>query len=788
MITGLKKCGGSMRVFGMLTGALFKRHKRNVIKISILSFVAALCLSLAYTVFISGETSVTAKMNELGYGDLTVWTNELPEETLRNVQNLEVVNRLSRQELIYADYKIGDTYSDNEGQLLEPSDNFQYVLTDENGIRTGTDLIEDGEIYISPAMKSSFEIDIGTTVFFDYSRSEQPLEFIVAGYFEDPFMGSSMIDMKSFLISQSSYQDLLWKIRNTKGADKLAEEGSMLHLSMDETLDVSYADFSKKVMTETDLSLYTRFSYSRDNIRSYMLLLQNILSGFLGAFALLLFIISFVIASNSLREGIEQEKEDISNIKTIGVSGHIIRKTYLLLYVGSIEGAATIGIITGILLTKPVVRSLISSTGLLSDINIPLGQALIFLTFIGILTYALMCRFARKVLIVSPVSVFSSKEAGKTRIISQIRRPLLLTIAIRDVLSSKRKHLSLVVISVLMVLFLSVVGQMAAWLGPNGEGLMNAFSVAEHDIGVQPFSETVPMDEIERVIAWYSPIVSDYELAMESINVNGQEYTANVLNDTSYFHVLKGRECGAGEVLITETVAEELGIDIGDTLQITGRGVREDFTVSGIYMCANGMGTNIGMSLAGYSRIGDINGFIWCHHYILENGAVRDFCADYLNENYKGIDVHTNSWSGLSGIVRAMHGIIVLIYFIIAIFIITAVSMVASGFLLSEAENIAVYRSIGIRNKELVITFALRFLISVLAGAIAGLIVSALLSGSIITLIFKNFGIGEFINSSIYLAYIIPLAVVPLLFTAFAVLFGKKISKSSAANILGTRE
>lgn len=86
--------------------------------------------------------------------------------------------------------------------------------------------------------------------------------------------------------------------------------------------------------------------------------------------------------------------------------------------------------------------------------------------------------------------------------------------------------------------FLSVIGHMGAWLGPNGEGLMNSFSVAEHDLGVQPLNQTVPMDEIERIINWYSPVVEQYELAMQSVTVNGQEYTANVLDDTKWLHML----------------------------------------------------------------------------------------------------------------------------------------------------------------------------------------------------------------------------------------------------------
>ena len=79
---------------------------------------------------------------------------------------------------------------------------------------------------------------------------------------------------------------------------------------------------------------------------------------------------------------------------------------------------------------------------------------------------------------------------------------------------------------------------------------MNAFSVAEHDLGVQPFHSSVPMDEIERVIHWYSPITKQYELAMESVTVNGQEYTANILSDVKWFHILKGKAPEGKEILV----------------------------------------------------------------------------------------------------------------------------------------------------------------------------------------------------------------------------------------------
>ena len=85
--------------------------------------------------------------------------------------------------------------------------------------------------------------------------------------------------------------------------------------------------------------------------------------------------------------------------------------------------------------------------------------------------------------------------------------------AIGTLLSKKRKYVGLLSISLLLTWFLDVTGTVETWLGPNGEGLPNAFSVAVHDLSVQPLNNTVSMDEIERGINGYAPVRETYEIA-----------------------------------------------------------------------------------------------------------------------------------------------------------------------------------------------------------------------------------------------------------------------------------
>lgn len=247
-----------------------------------------------------------------------------------------------------------------------------------------------------------------------------------------------------------------------------------------------------------------------------------------------------------------------------------------------------------------------------------------------------------KILAVAPMETIREtargkrvRKAGRLTICPAVRlvirqRFLEWDIALRELSFGKKNYTPLFLIAAFLAVFLTVIGRMGTWLGSNGEGLMNAFSVADHDLGVQPFNRDVPMDEIRRVIEWYSPIRETYELAMENVTVNGQEYEANVLNNTDWFHILRGHVCDGDSILITDIVANELQLSIGDTVRVAANGRCGGCQVSGIYQCANGMGSNIGMSMEGYSKIGDITGYIWCYHYILENGNMRDFAMRYL--------------------------------------------------------------------------------------------------------------------------------------------------------------
>ena len=768
----------------MLLRAAIKKQKGSIAGIFLLVFVLALCLFSAITVYISGINSVDREMQRLGFGDFTIWTSGQPERLQSEIESLPDVERVLCQPLIFAGYEINGSYSDNEGQLLIYDGSVPYRFLSADGTGQPIPEIKPGTVYISPALCSSFDVEIGDTIQFELSRQGGIRSLEVAGYFADAFMGSSMIDMKSFLIHENDFADMQKLISEAADVDVLGRGGAMFHIFQCEDSMLSELNFHRQIYESTDISLYTEFSYRKGSILNYMLLLQNILSGFLIAFSIVLLLVCQVMISHSLSVVVEQEKQDMAILKILGLPGSGLRGLYLTLYGSTVLTGLILGLIFAWEIAGLLAKAMVSSTGMLIGLSFPAG--VIFGILLGILALFAVFLFVRtrRILKIAPVQTMRESFEGK-RIVSALRKRFLsLDIAIRELRSGKRKYLALCIISVFLALFLSVIGRMGTWLGPNGEGLMNTFSVADHDLGVQPFNASVPMDEIERIINWYSPIRETYELAMQSVTVNGQEYTANVLNDTKWFHVLSGDVCDGNSILITDTVAGELALSIGDTVQVAANGRMESYTVSGIYQCANGMGSNIGMSLEGYSKIGDITDYIWCYHYILENGSVRDYAMAYLQENYQGVDVHTNSWSGLDGIVFVMHALIGVIYLIAALFILVSVALTADKLLQSETGKMAIYKNLGMPSGRLRLSFALRFLIIVILGTGIGICLSIFCADYAIAGIFRMFGIGEFHSGFSALGTILPIVVIPLLFFGFALIFSVKLRRVSIIDLI----
>lgn len=778
-------------VLSILITKGIKKNIGTLIAICILLTLIFFSLATAITIYQNAGSYVNKEQGRLGYGDITTWVSNVNDisDLLLEISKVSDVEKANAQEVIYSGYSINGTHSDNEGQLIKYDNSYAYYIL-KNDLKGYGEIsnINNNEIYISPSMLSSYDVKIGDKIKFELSRDGEKRTFTIAGYFEDPFMGSSMIDMKSFLISEDDFKNIENEINQLSSSTVLARNGAMLHIFQKEDSELTINEFNMEINTHTNIGNYTEFVYNRDTIYSFMMILQNVFIGFLISFVIVLLIVSIIIINNSVSSAIDNDKKDFGILKTMGFTSKKLRVIQVIQYGSSIIVGVALSLILENLLLGSISKSLITSTGFILPTKLPAGNIATAFILITLILLIAIIRKTSKIVAIKPIEIISeanndnySKKSKGT--IS--KNDISIDIAIRDIVSGKKRYIGTFVIAILLTFFVLTVVRLHSWLGKNGEGLMNAFSVADYDLGIEP-KVHVDMNEVQNLIRSYAEIENVYSLAMQNVTLNGVSYTANIIDNTSWFHVLSGRTVeNQDEIVITQMVANELSVKIGDKVQINYEHTFQEYKVVGIYQCANEMGANIGMNKEGFARIGNVNSYIWCYHFILSDHTHSEEIMKVLQNKYPmQMDVHTNSWSGLDGIVKTMNMLVIFMYGLIVVFILVTELLTTNKILNFEEKNMGIYKSIGFTSKDLRISFGIRFFIIALCGGVTGMIFSILFADSIIAQLVSIFGIGEFVSTLSLINIITPVFLIALLFGIFSYISSGKIKKISIINLV----
>jgi len=197
----------------ILWRAYVRRHKGNLVGVFALLFIVSLSLVTVLTVWDGDRRYVREEMERLGFGDLTAWVSQVSDITrlTDEIDQLDAVERAGVQKLIYSEYETKGQESDSEGQLVvyEPETFAYRILSDDlSGHQIREIVIRPGELYAPVSLRSMFGVEIGDEVSFPIARNGVKQTFTIKGWFEDPFMGGSMIGMKSFLICGEDYEEI----------------------------------------------------------------------------------------------------------------------------------------------------------------------------------------------------------------------------------------------------------------------------------------------------------------------------------------------------------------------------------------------------------------------------------------------------------------------------------------------------------------------------------------------------------------------------------------------------
>lgn len=779
--------------YRILIKAGIQKHRGTLLGVFVLSLLVFSFLGTVLTVWTNANQYIRSEMRRANFGALTAWVSNTDEteSLIEDMEQLSDVARVEAQRLVFSSYTVNEQASDSEGQLLaytQKEQRYRFFTDDLSDYASEAPMIEKGEVYIAPSMISMFGAEIGDEITFDIARNGQAMLLTVKGFYEDPFMGSAMIGMKGFLISENDYHAII-EITQGAGIDALAREGAMLHVFQKSDSALTTAALNQEINSSTQLPQYAEFVHSADAIAGFMLVLQNAFCALLIAFVAVLLVVVLIVLAHSITGSLEADYSNMGILKTIGVTTKMLRRVQLAQYMAFMIPAMLLGLALSAPLSFLLNSATITTSGVRVPSDIPFGLCLLVLIGIVLLLMAFVVLKTSKIKSITPMKAIRGETSGvlvQAHKLAPIHeRHMGLSLAMRQLATGKRKYISACMVAALLAFFISVVGAMDNWLGEDGAGMMDAFNPADHDIGIQVFGNST-YEEARSVVLGFTDITDTYLLAMPNASVNGIDYTVNAISEPDRFHILSGRTCLADdEIVVTEFVASGLGVTIGDIITVAGDSGSEAYAISGIYSCANDMGNNIGMSREGYLKIGKDDPQIWCYHYFLADTTHKAAITQALDAQFGGdIHIHENTWPGLFGIIAAMRMLVVFLYGMAFFFILVVTAMTGSKILSSEQRDIGIYKAIGFTTRRLRALFALRFGIISALGSTIGVFLATILTDALVSTVMKFAGISSFASSPSVLSVFSPAFLVTLLFLCFAYLVAGKIKKANLSLLI----
>lgn len=802
-----------------LVRANIKSQKGSFIGILTLAFIIAISQLSVLSIWMNANAYENEQIDRIGYGDITYWINEADgrDGLLEEIADLDEVGSVKAQDiLIFGEYEIysgGSEITPVSGSLHVQTWTKEggYHIYNENltGICENPEELSEGEIYVSPAFSSLYDTKIGDMVGVRITEDGEMLRYTIKGYFEDPVAGSALMGMKQALIAKDDMNRLENMIHKA-GENTSAKIASAVHIVKNPDSNLTLNDLQKVLGEKTSLLQIPGFSYSKSTITGFMLILQNIFSGFLIVFVLVLMVVAVIVVGHSISSSIEQNYVDMGILKALGYTRTDLRVVQLLQYLMVFLSGMVPGIPVSMLVVKGIDRLTVPVVGLMIPADIPLGASLVSLS---IIMFAIMGFVFVKTARIGRITPIRAIRGGaedvyfKSRLTVPVRkRGLSFWLACRQLVSGKKQYLSACLVTALLVFFLSLTVRLDAWLGPDGKGLMNSFSASAYDISVryeedsegnvryeeedsegniQYEEEGSDMQDIRRkveeTLETHAHIMDSYQFKMERGFLNQTEYLMNVISEPEYYNILEGRTClYRNELVMTDLVADELNVGIGDSVSLSVDGREQEFIVSGIYQCANDIGANFGVTKEGFESFQDEEGRGKEYYilYRLQDSSAVEEIIETLQQTYgERITVEGNTWSGTDAIVLTASALMAVMLVITVVFILVTVSMTGSKILYKEQHDLGIYKSLGFLSGRLRLAFALRFGIVAFLGSAAGIILSIYLTDPLADRILRVCGISHFTSHPSLLYMLVPGFVVCALFLVFAYLAAGKVKK-----------
>ena len=611
------------------------------------------------------------------------------------------------------------------------------------------DQMPENGIYVPYVCRTFFGFGLGDML--TISSGEWEETFIIAGFTEDVLFGSR--SNIAFDLPQASFRSLQEKT----GADC---DAAVVMIKTEGSVGGLANRFSEFVAGKSDGEMFYNTSdinyaeASRSNNLNIYVAVMNAAS-FIGIAA------CFMVIWFHMRNTLDKDLKELGTLKAVGYGGGQIVMSYVLqfLFLGLAGGMAGIGLSQCIM--PEVIKNIATDIGFVWNTAF-LGRAagrnlLAVLLVIGAVTLFL----SRGIFRIRPVEAIqergkvqpSGRKGGMTMESSPF--PVNLSIIFKMISSERIKSiLTGVVISVIMCVAGFAVILYVRLVNDKG-GMLQVTGTEVYSVNVQP---SRPEDAAEIAREMEREGVRKVMLAVEpgSSRLLCDDGVYAALGVYSDYGALENPSLYAGrypkhenETAISGNLAEALGKDIGDTIEVSqifqeaaGEGT---FLIVGLTQGTYTGGMDIYLTMEGLDLVDPGAQWQTVHIYLEEGIDAEEYCSR-LEERFLDRISYAGGfervfYSQLAPIISSVSGVVSFIMAVMFLLVIIMGYFVTNSILLTHKRDFGIMKALGYSNGQIISQTVVTFMLYIAGGSLLGGIALYFGSNAVLAGLFRGMGV-----------------------------------------------
>ena len=765
-MVGTEECGGRAEeekdMFLRILKKDLKRNKTMNVILFLFTVLAAVFVASGLNNLVSVISGTDYYLDQANVGDYVIIAST--GEDVSSIKNvLDSSSHVKSYRLDKVCFGKSDVVRDQNGKAFD-NDNttilqaigrtqMNFFNTDDQSIQS----VEKGKIYLPSSFVRDQGLRSGDTV--EIHILDCTKRFIVAGGMKDAMLGSTFMGNNRVLMNDEDYDEIL----QTEGLSDY--EGCIVNVDSDDPMGCK-ADFANvdRILFD-DVRSTIKITYVLDLIVAFIVVILSIC----------LMVVSFVLIRFSITFAITEDFREIGVMKAIGIRERKIRSLYMVKYVGlGILGCFAGCIISfpfGRFLMKNVTENMVLGNSYGNLMNL-LGSAIVFGLIVGF-AYLATGRLKR----MTPTDAIRSGETGERFTkkgglrISKSRGGNCFYLALNDILSSPGRFMNILISFTLCTLFVLITSNTVSTMDSNS--CIDAFGtradlyVTDDSISMDfMYREngkemmTEHLDEMEKELAQLGmPGKVSIEMIYKfKFTLNGKtvrySFQQGLHTKTSDYAFEEGSAPrNKNEIAITRKVANDMGLKIGDVIEIDFGDRKEKCTVTAMFQSLNLLGSIIILHEDAPTSFDYVASFMQYKisftddpddetiearkerlKKVYDNDQVMDQ-REYCIDSMKSLDT-------VQGLEKLLLGITLIVIVLVTI-------LMERSFISDEKKEIAILKAVGFRDGSVIAWQVIRFGIVCAISMVIAMVLSIPVTKLTMTPVFGMMGADhiEFIYS-----------------------------------------